>query len=145
MLCTWPRDHRIIGIGIDLSRSFTDQALRRAKEIGVAARVRFIHGDAAGFISDDKVDVAACLGATWIAGGVVGTIRLLARSLRPGVSILIGEPYWRQLPLTEGVARGCLAGAIADFLVLRELLAMLGDLGCDVVEMVLADQDSRNR
>jgi SAM-dependent methyltransferase len=145
MLCTWPRDHRIIGTGIDWSRSFTDQALRRAEEIGVAARVRFIHGDAAGFISDAKVDVAACLGATWIAGGVVGTIRLLARSLRPGVSILIGEPYWRQLPLTEGVARGCLAGAIADFLVLRELLAMLGDLGCDVVEMVLADQDSRNR
>jgi hypothetical protein len=49
------------------------------------------------------------------------------------------------LPLTEGVARGCLAGAIADFLVLREFLAMLGDLGCDVVEMVLADQDNWNR
>jgi len=30
--------------------------------------------------------VAACVGATWIAGGVGGTIKLLAQSLRPGGS-----------------------------------------------------------
>ena len=62
----------------------------------VADRVLFIHGDAAGYVSDEKADVAACVGATWIARGVVVTIELLARSLRTGGIILIGEPYWRQ-------------------------------------------------
>ncbi|MGE0085431.1 MAG: cyclopropane-fatty-acyl-phospholipid synthase family protein [Desulfococcaceae bacterium] len=145
MLCTWARDYGVIGTGIDMSRLFTEQAKLRAEELGVADHVKFIHGDAAGFVSDEKADVAACVGATWIGGGVVGTIELLKRSLRPGGIILIGEPYWRQLPPTEDVARGCLANAISDFLLLPELLASFGHLGCDVVEMVLADQDGWDR
>lgn len=145
MLCTWARDHGIVGIGIDMSQLFSEQATLRAVELGVADRVAFIHGDAAGHVSDEKVSVAACIGASWIAGGVAGTLELLARSLRSGGIILIGEPYWRQLPPTEEVARGCLANAVADFLVLPGLLASFRQLGYDVVEMVLADQDGWDR
>jgi hypothetical protein len=85
------------------------------------------------------------VGASWIAGGVAGTIELLARSLRPGGIILIGEPFWRELPPTEDVAKGCLAGSISDFLQLPEFLASFDHLGYDVVEMVLADQESWDR
>ncbi len=143
MLCTWARDHGITGI--DMSALFTEQANLRAAELGVADQVKFIHGDAAGYVSDVKVDVAACLGATWIGGGVAGTVELLARSLCPGGIILIGEPYWRQLPLTEDVAKMCEGSAISDWLMLPELLASFGQLGYDVVEMVLADQDGWDR
>ena len=145
MLCTWARDRGIVGTGIDMSPLFTEQAQRRAEELGVAGQVKFIHGDAAGFVSDEKVGVAACVGATWIGGGVAGTIELLARSLRTGGIILIGEPFWRQMPPTEDVAKGCLAHAISDFLLLPDLIASFGRLGCDVVEMVLADQDGWDR
>ena len=145
MLCTWARDHGIIGTGVDMSQLFTEQAKLRAEELGVAGQVQFIHGDAAGFVSDAKVDVAACIGATWIGGGVAGTMELLTQSLRPGGMILIGEPYWRQVPPTEDVAKGCLATAISDFLLLPDLLASFGSLGYDVVEMVLADQDGWDR
>jgi SAM-dependent methyltransferase len=145
MLCTWARDYGIGGTGIDMSPLFTEQARRRAEELGVDDRVVFIHGDAAGYVADEKVDVAACLGATWIGGGVRGTIELLAASLEPGGIILIGEPYWLRLPPTEDVAKACLAGSIADFLVLPGLLASFRNLGYDVVEMVLADQDSWDR
>jgi len=145
MLCTWARDYGIVGTGIDMSQLFTEQARLRAEELGVADQVTFIHGDATGYVSDDKAGVAACLGATWIAGGAMGTILLLAQSLRTGGIILIGEPYWRELPPSEDVARGCLAGSISDFLTLPELLASFGHLGYDVVEMVLADQDSWDR
>jgi Cyclopropane fatty acid synthase and related methyltransferases len=145
MLCTWARDYGIIGTGIDMSQLFTEQANLRAEELGVAGQVKFIHDDAAGFVSAEKVGVAACVGATWIGKGVAGTIDLLAQSLSPGGIILIGEPYWRQLPPTEDVAKGCLAGSISDFLMLPELLASFGRLGYDVVEMVLADQDSWDR
>ena len=145
MLCTWARDHGITGTGVDMSRLFTEQAKLRAAELGVADKVEFIHGDAAGYVSDEKVDIAACVGATWIGGGFAGTIDLLARSLRAGGIILIGEPYWRQLPPTEDVVKGCLAGSISDYLMLPELLASFGRLGYDVVEMVLADQDGWDR
>ena len=145
MLCTWARDHRIVGTGIDLSPLFTEQARTRAKELGVADRVTFIHDDAAGYVADPKVDVAACVGATWIGGGVAGTLELLSRSLRPGGILLVGEPYWRQLPPTDEVAQGCLAKTLSDFLTLPELLGSFGLLGYDVVEMVLADQDGWDR
>ena len=145
LLCTWARDLGIIGTGIDMSQLFSEQAKHRAEELGVARQLKFIHGDAAGYVSDKKVSVAACLGATWIGGGVAGTIELLARSLSTGGIILIGEPYWRQLPPTEDVARGCLADSISEFLLLPALLASFGQLGYDVVEMVLADQDGWDR
>ncbi len=145
MLCTWARDYGIVGTGVDLSPLFTEQARLRARELGVGQRVEFIHGDAKGYVIDEKVDVGACVGATWIGGGVAGTIELLTRSTLPGGVILIGEPYWRQLPPSEEIAKGCLAGAISDFLTLPELIGSFSELGYDVVEMVLADQDGWDR
>jgi SAM-dependent methyltransferase len=145
MLCTWARDHGISGTGIDMSELFTNQARLRAEELGVADRVEFIHGDAAGYVAKEKVGVAACLGATWIGGGVAGTIGLLVQSLRTGGIILVGEPYWLRIPSTEDIARACLAGSTSDFLTLPGLLASFGSLDFDVVEMVLADQDSWDR
>lgn len=145
MLCTWARDYGITGVGVDMSRLFSAQAKRRAVELGVADRVEFIHGDAAGYVAAEKAGVAACLGATWIGGGVAGTIELLAKSLLPGGILLIGEPYWRQLPPTEEIAGECLAGSISDFLMLPELVGSFGELGYDVVEMVLADQEGWDR
>ena len=145
MLCTWARDHAIVGTGIDMSPLFCKQAEQRANELGVAGRVSFIHADAAGHVASEKVDVAACIGATWIGGGVAGTIELLSRSLCPGGLILVGEPYWLRLPPTEDIATGCGATGIADFHTLPGLVASFGELGYDVVEMVLADQEGWDR
>jgi hypothetical protein len=39
----------------------------------------------------------------------------------------------------------CYAARKDDFLALPELIEQFGDLGCDVVEMVLASQDSFDR
>ncbi|QTF10230.1 class I SAM-dependent methyltransferase [Brenneria izadpanahii] len=145
MLCSWACDHGITGVGIDMSQLFSKQAKLRAEELGVADRVDFIHSDATGYVANEKCDVAACVGATWIGGGVAGTIEFLTKSLKPGGIILIGEPWWRQLPPTEDVARECGANSISDFLTLPELVASFGGLGYDVVEMVLADQEGWDR
>ncbi|VEA64275.1 SAM-dependent methyltransferase [Salmonella enterica subsp. salamae] len=72
MLCTWARDYGVTGTGVDISPLFTTQAKQRAEELGVSEYVHFIHNDAAGYIGEEKYDVAACVGATWIAGGVAG-------------------------------------------------------------------------
>ncbi|MGP3770257.1 SAM-dependent methyltransferase [Streptomyces sp. SDT5-1] len=145
LLCTWARDHGITGTGVDISTVFTERARARAAELGVADRVAFVHGDAAGHVAPEPVDVAACVGATWIGGGVAGTVDLLAKSLRPGGLMLIGEPYWRRDVPDDETARHCGAGGSDDFLPLPELVERFGDLGYDVVEMVHADQDSWDR
>ena len=120
MLCTWARDYGIIGVGIDMSQLFTEQAKLRAEELGVADRVEFIHGDAVGYVAEEKVSVAACLGATWIGGGVVGTIELLAKSLRSEGIILVGEPYWLQSPPRDDVAKECFANSISHGLCFKK-------------------------
>ncbi|WP_434089325.1 methyltransferase domain-containing protein [Klebsiella spallanzanii] len=145
MLCTWARDHGISGMGVDMSALFSQQAKQRAQELGVADSVDFIHQDAAGYVADEKCDIAACVGATWIGGGVAGTVELLSKSLNPGGMLLIGEPYWRQVPATEEIAQACGASSLADFLTLPELVSSFDKLGYDLVEMVLADQEGWDR
>ncbi|MFI2206668.1 SAM-dependent methyltransferase [Streptomyces sp. NPDC020192] len=145
LLSTWARDHGVSGTGVDISTVFISAARARAVELGVADRVDFVHGDASGHVADDLVGIAACVGATWIGSGVPGTVDLLRRSLVPGGMMLIGEPYWRREPLDQATVNGCHVGHKDDLLPLPELLEQWGDLGCDVVEMVLADQDSWDR
>ena len=89
--------------------------------------------------------IASCVGATWIGGGVAGTVDLLRQSLRPGGVMLIGEPYWRQEPPDQATVAGCYAASKDDFLPLPDLIERFGSLGCDVVEMVLSSQDSWDR
>ena len=128
-----------------MSQLFSAQARQRAEQLGLTDRVSFIHNDAAGYVADEKCDIAACVGATWIAGGVAGTITLLAKSLKPGGIIVIGEPYWRQMPAAEDIAQACGADSVADFLSLADLVSFFDKLGYDLVEMVLADQEGWDR
>ncbi|GAB1512890.1 SAM-dependent methyltransferase [Actinophytocola sp. KF-1] len=69
LLCTWARDQGVTDTGVDISAAFLAKATARAEELGVADKVTFVH--------------AACVGATWIGGGVAGAVDLLRRSLRP--------------------------------------------------------------
>ena len=145
MLCSWARDHQIVGTGVDMSLLFSQQAAARAEELGVSDRVTFVHQDASGYVASQPCDVAACVGATWIGGGVAGTIELLKQSLIPGGMLLIGEPWWRKRPATAEEAVACGAQSPDDFLTLPALVAHFGELGYDVVEMVLADQEGWDR
>lgn len=145
MLCTWARDHGITGLGVDISTVAVDLARRRAVELGVADRVSFVHGDAAAYVAERPVGVAACIGATWIGGGVRGTIDLLERSLRTGGMLLIGEPYWRREPPDQRTVEACRAQSRDDFDDLPGLVEGFHGHGWDLVEMVLADGDSWDR
>jgi SAM-dependent methyltransferase len=145
MLCTWARDHHVTGIGVDISTVFIGSARARAAELGVADRVSFVHGDASGYVTSQPVGIASCIGATWIGEGVAGTVGLLQRSLAPGGMMLIGEVYWRREPPDQATVEGCGATSEDAWLPLPELIESFGELGYDVVEMVLADQDSWDR
>ena len=145
LLCTWARDHQVTGTGVDLSTVFLAGARARAAELGVDGLVRFVHGDASDYVAAEPVGVAACVGATWIGDGMPGTVELLRRSLAPGGLMLIGEPYWRRDPPDQATVEGCYSESEEDWLPLPGLIERFGEIGCDVVEMVLADQDSWDR
>lgn len=146
MLCTWARDHGITGTGVDISATFIANADARAKELGVSAAVTFLNDDAAGYVADGAVEIGTCIGATWIGGGYKGTAELLRRSLAAGGMMLIGEPYWRGNPPDQATLEEGFHLTSADEIpTLPELVDHFGELGCDVVEMVLADQDGWDR
>jgi SAM-dependent methyltransferase len=145
LLCTWARDHGISGVGVDLSTVFTAAARERAEELGVADRVSIIHGDASSYVAESPVDVACCIGASWIGDTVEGTLGLLGQSLRPGGLILLGEPYWRREPPDDETVEASGAPSLDRFRSLPGLVEHVHDLGYDVVEMVLADQDTWDR
>lgn len=145
MLCTWASEHRVTGLGVDLSTVFIDAALARSRELDVEDRVRFVRADASGYAGEPAYDVASCLGATWIGGGLEGTIDLLERSLRPGGTVLVGEPYWAKEPPDQETLRACHASERDDFRSLPRLVERFGELGWDLVEMVLASPDDWDR
>ncbi|GAB3590826.1 hypothetical protein GCM10027446_06780 [Angustibacter peucedani] len=106
LLCTWARDHGKTGTGVDASPDFLAAAHARAAELDVEGSVRFVHADASGYVADEPVDLVSCLGATWIGGGVVGTLELMRRSLRAGGTLLVGEPFWNEEPPSQEAVEG---------------------------------------
>lgn len=145
LLCSWAREHRTRGTGVDISTVFCAAARDRAIELGVQDRVRIVHADASTYVSEELVDLTCCCGATWIGGGVEGTVALLERSLAPGGLMLIGEPFWRGDPPTQEAVVGSHARSREEFTSLPELVGRFIRLGYDLVEMVLADEDSFDR
>lgn len=145
MLCTWARDHKIRGVGVDISSVFTAKARARSVELGVSDRVKFVHANASEFIAPEQVDIAACLGATWIGGDVPGTIELLQKSLKDDGIMLIGHPYWCQVPPSQEAVEACGAENNTDWLPLHGLIEQMQSLEYDVIEMMLADQHSWDR
>jgi SAM-dependent methyltransferase len=146
MLCRWAARFGIVGVGVDLSEVFLAAAAARARELGVADRVRFEQGDAAEAavaVEPGSFDVVSCIGATWIGGGLAGTISLMRPAVHPGGLLLVGEPYWNEEP--PAAAYEALDLGRDDFTSLVGTLHRIEDAGAQLVEMVLADGASWDR
>jgi SAM-dependent methyltransferase len=143
MLCRWAAAFGSTGHGVDLSEVFLGAARERAKELNVTDRVGFEQGDAGRYRAQGHFDVVACLGATWIGGGLTGTIDLMRAAVAPGGLLLIGEPYWIDEP--PEAAYSALGFAADDFAALPGTLDRFEAAGLELVEMVLADLDSWDR
>jgi len=146
MLCRWADRFGTGGLGVDISEVFLSAARARAAEFGVTDRVEFRRGDAAQAVPQAEppaFDVVSCIGATWIGGGLAGTVALMRPALRPGGLLLVGEPYWTEPPPEE--VYPALGVGPDDFASLEGTLDRLESAGVELVEMVLADGDSWDR
>ncbi|MBA2740469.1 MAG: class I SAM-dependent methyltransferase [Actinobacteria bacterium] len=88
--------------GVEISPDFHGVADARIAAAGLANRVSFKLADASKeTFAPEAYDVALCLGASFVWGGLSGTLDALDPVVRPGGHIVVGEPYWRSLPLPE--------------------------------------------
>lgn len=144
MLCRWAQTLGCQGVGVDLSEVFSAAARARASELGVNQQILIEQGDASSYVPESgSFDVACCIGATWIGGGVPGTVDLLRPAVPSTGLILIGEPFWREPPPPE--ARAAVGDDPELYADLSGLLRQFDAAGVELVEMVLADEHSWDR
>jgi SAM-dependent methyltransferase len=131
------------GIGVDIHPPFLQEARRRADAYGVADRLQFLEADAGDRgCTTGRFELVSCLGATWIGGGLSGTLRLMCEWLAPGGWLLVGEAYWADEPSGESRRRHVGGEGFSD---LVGILEQFDALELDLVEMVLSSPDDWDR
>lgn len=145
MLVQWAVQHGIRGVGVDISEVFINAAKDRAYRMDVGDRTHFVQADAANYPEDHhEFDVVACIGATWIGGGLSGTLALMRRALpQQGGMLVVGEAFWRETPPPE--AQIALDIAPDTFASLPDTLARFEQAGLELIDMVLANRDEWDR
>ncbi len=104
LLCQWADRYKLRGTGVDTNPHYIQNARERADELKVWSQVNFSIEDASEFPQPfHQYDMVSCLGASWIGGGMVGTIDLMRLALdHPHEGLLvIGDVFWKQSPTDE--------------------------------------------
>ena len=104
--------YRVRGAGIDISPFHIADAKRQLAARVSNADIVFTQMNGADFRPDEphSLDLASCIGASWIFGGHSGTLDALISMVKPGGWVIAGEPFWLQEPPKDyleatGVAR----------------------------------------
>jgi len=98
------------GRGIDISPFHIAEAKKRLEARVPNSGIAFLQMDGADFRLDEphSLELASCIGASWIFGGHANTLDALIGMVRPGGWVIVGEPYWRQEPAGDYLkATGC--------------------------------------
>jgi hypothetical protein len=115
----------------------------RAAELDVESSFGSVEGDSADSGSlGDGLDLVSCVGATWVGGGLLGTLELMRGRARSGDWLVLGEGFWAAGPL-DPVRQACgTAGSGAD---LAGTLERFESAGFDLLEVLLASTDDWDR
>ncbi|ONK13614.1 methyltransferase domain-containing protein [Streptomyces sp. MP131-18] len=148
MLSRWARAHGVAGLGVDISEVFLAAARARAADLDVAGQVTFEQADAAAWAAEraggTPFDVVSCIGATWIGGGLGGTLGLMRPLVADDGLLLVGEIYWAE-DTVPAEAHEALGIGPEDCATLAGTLDRFQEAGCELIEMTLADGDSWDR
>ena len=91
----------ISGIGIDKSPYCVNDCKANKEARAPEAGIDFLLMDAADYKTEEQFDLTCCMGASWIYGGIKGTLKALKDMTKPGGIIVAGEPYWLKEPSEE--------------------------------------------
>jgi SAM-dependent methyltransferase len=88
--------------GVEIAPEFHGAAVERVAAAGLADLVTFRLGDASHeAFPAASYDAALCIGASFVWGSLAGTLDALEPVVRPGGHVVVGEPFWRRLPLPD--------------------------------------------
>jgi cyclopropane fatty-acyl-phospholipid synthase-like methyltransferase len=143
MLCQYAHRHGTTGVGVDIHSELVESARNRAAELGVAHAVQFVHGNASTYAAESgSFDIVSCIGATWIGGGLPGTLALMRPPLRQDGWLLVGELFWSEVPAAADERALVFGDEVVD---LGTILTHFDDARLDLVEMVIANHDTWDR
>jgi SAM-dependent methyltransferase len=91
----------ISGVGVDKSPQFIEDCKRYKLERAPDADIEYLLMDGKDYKPNKLFDVSCCIGASWIWGGIRGSLQALRDMTKPGGLILLGEPYWLKEPADE--------------------------------------------
>jgi hypothetical protein len=143
MLCQYALRHGTFGVGVDIHSGCVESARARALELGVDHAVQFEHGDASAYAAEPgSFDVVSCIGATWIGGGLPGTLMLMRPHVGSDGWLLVGELFWSEIPPASDMRALLFGDEVVD---LGTILTRFDDARLDLVEMVIANHDTWDR
>ncbi len=102
LLCLIAEGYSARCTGLDISPYMCDEATKRVASRGLASRVDIHNLRGEDYKAPpDSFDATLCIGATWVWGGLRGTLTALAHWTKPGGLVAAGEPYWTKDPPAE--------------------------------------------
>jgi hypothetical protein len=124
-----------------VSPDFHATAVERAAERGLSHLVSFRLEDASqADLPAEAYDAALCLGASFVYGGLAPTVDALAAAVRPGGHVVVGEPYWRRLPLPDEYEE-----RDEPYTTLEGTVQVLEASGLPVVSVIASSEDDWDR
>lgn len=102
-LCLIAEQYGVKGTGIDLSPVTFEEARRNVAARGLTDRIDLLNMDGGEYELDrpNSLDMASCIGGSWVYQGHKRTLEVLRKMVRPGGLVLAGEPFWRIPPEPE--------------------------------------------
>lgn len=129
-------------VGVDLSPPFVADA--RATVAGLDPLPEIVEANGSDYAAEaGSFDAACCIGATWIWGGLDGTLRALAGFVTPRGVVVVGEPFWRSDPAAEYLAA---AGLEKDSFGTHQSNVQAGlDQGLGLLHTIVSGEDDWDR
>lgn len=94
--------YQVSALGLELDASDLQEAREQSAARIPSGRLKLRQEDARAFEPGPQTfDLACCVGACHIFGGIRPTLEHLAPWVRPGGKILVGESYWKREPAQE--------------------------------------------
>ena len=125
--------------GVERAHEFASVARERVASAGLDGQVEIVERDAAELeLEPARYDVAMCLGASFVWGGLNATLRALAPAAKAGGQVVVGEPYWRRWPLPDGIDD-------QGFVTLAETVERFRAAGLTIQTLIASSEDDWDR
>jgi SAM-dependent methyltransferase len=137
ILALWAEEFGISGTGIEVREAACRQARQMLASRGLESAVRILPMDGRTYRHDDEpCDLAACLGASFIWGGIGPALDAIAETVHHRGRILIADRYWKTERIPPEFAREW-----PEIPTEYELLGMIRERGFSLGSVIRASED----